>query len=121
MSRIIDKIKGFVHSLASMFEEDDEIEEESLLDPDTEKGQEFAKVMRPVIEEINRRAEEREKEQMALAERLKNQREDNSSKSQDSDSISNSLKVNRVTRQTRVITRQRVQESRENEERDEIE
>lgn len=63
VDKIIDKIKGFGYSLVSMFQVEQSQEDESILDKDTAKGQEFAKVMKSALEENKKRAEERENEE----------------------------------------------------------
>jgi len=63
IDKIIDKIKGFGYSLVSMFQVEQSQEDESILDKDTAKGQEFAKVMKSALEENKKRAEERENEE----------------------------------------------------------
>ena len=45
MSKILDKIKGFGHSLTSMFQENDQEEEVDYLNPNTEEAKKLAEAM----------------------------------------------------------------------------
>ena len=62
MSKIIEKIKGFGHSLTNMFKEnqDDDV---SYLDPDTEEGRKLASEMKPFVDRMNALEAKRTKEQ----------------------------------------------------------
>ena len=57
MSKILDRIKKFGHSLADMFKENDELEED-YMNPDSKEGQELAERMKPYVERINQMEEE---------------------------------------------------------------
>ena len=75
MSKILDKIKGFGHSLTSMFQENDQKEEVDYLNPNTEKAKKLAEAMKPAVDRINALESQREKEQKKREEWLKNLKE----------------------------------------------
>lgn len=75
MSKILDKIKGFGHSLTSMFQENDQEEEVDYLNPNTEEAKELAEAMKPAVDRINALESQREKEQKKREEWLKNLKE----------------------------------------------
>ena len=75
MSKILDKIKGFGHSLTSMFQENDQEEEVDYLNPNTEEAKKLAEAMKPAVDRINALESQREKEQKKREEWLKNLKE----------------------------------------------
>ena len=74
MSKILDKIKGFGHSLATMFQENDQ-EDVEYLNPDTKEAKKLAEAMKPYVDAMNRIEAKREKEQKKREEWLKNLKE----------------------------------------------
>lgn len=80
MSKILDKIKGFGHSLTSMFKENDQ-EDVDYLNPDTEEAKKLAAAMKPAVDRINSLEKQREKDQKAREEWLKNLREGDAAES----------------------------------------
>ena len=75
MSKILDKIKEFGHSLTSMFQENDQEENVDYLNPDTEEAKKLAAEMQPYVDELNKIEAEREKAQKAEVDRLNHLRE----------------------------------------------
>ena len=88
MSKILDKIKSFGHSLTSMFQENAE-EDVSYLNPETEEGKKLASEMKPFVDSMNALEAKRNKEQKQREDRIRNMREgdvsepEKSSKGQD--------------------------------------
>ena len=74
MSKILDKIKGFVHSLTSMFQENDQGDED-YLNPDTKEAKELASAMEPAVKRMKEMEAKREKEEKDRIAWLKNLRE----------------------------------------------
>lgn len=74
MSKILDKIKGFGHSLATMFQENDQ-EDVEYLNPDTKEAKKLAEAMKPYVDAMNRIEAKRETEQKKREEWLKNLKE----------------------------------------------
>ena len=74
MSKILDKIKGFGHSLATMFQENDQ-EDVDYLNPDTQEAKKLAEAMKPYVDEMKRIEAKRETEQKKREEWLKNLKE----------------------------------------------
>ena len=74
MSKILDKIKGFGHSLATMFQENDQ-EDVDYLNPDTQEAKKLTEAMKPYVDAMNRIEAKRETEQKKREEWLKNLKE----------------------------------------------
>ena len=74
MSKILNKIKGFGHSLATMFQENDQ-EDVDYLNPDTKEAKKLAEAMKPYVDAMNRIEAKRETEQKKREEWLKNLKE----------------------------------------------
>ena len=74
MSKILDKIKGFGHSLTSMFQENDQGDED-YLNPDTKEAKELASAMEPAVKRMKEMEAKREKEEKDRIAWLKNLRE----------------------------------------------
>ena len=73
MSKILDKIKGFGHSLTSMFQENDQGDED-YLNPDTK---ELASAMEPAVKRMKEMEAKREKEEKDRIAWLRSLREGN--------------------------------------------
>ena len=76
MSKILDKIKGFVHSLTSMFQENDQGDED-YLKPDTKEAKELASAMEPAVKRMKEMEAKREKEEKDRIAWLRSLREGN--------------------------------------------
>ena len=76
MSKILDKIKGFVHSLTSMFQENDQGDED-YLNPDTKEAKELASAMEPAVKRMKEMEAKREKEEKDRIAWLRSLREGN--------------------------------------------
>lgn len=74
MSKILDKIKGFGHSLVTMFQQNDQ-EDVDYLNPDTKEAKKLAEAMKPYVDAMNSIEAKREKEQKKREEWLKNLKE----------------------------------------------
>lgn len=74
MSKILDKIKSFEHSLTSMFKENEE-DDISYLNPDTEEGKKLASEMQPFVDSMNALEAKRNKEQKQREDWIRNMRE----------------------------------------------
>lgn len=92
MSKILDKIKSFGHSLTSMFQENEE-DDVSYLDPNTEDGKKLAEEMKPFVDRLNALEAKRNKEQKQYQDRLNRLREGESVDSRDSSVIQNPTQV----------------------------
>ena len=76
MSKILDKIKGFGHSLTSMFQENDQGDED-YLNPDTKEAKELASAMEPAVKRMKEMEAKREKEEKERIAWLRSLREGN--------------------------------------------
>ena len=76
MSKILDKIKGFGHSLTSMFQENDQGDED-YLNPDTKEAKELASAMEPAVKRMKEMEAKREKEEKDRIAWLRSLREGN--------------------------------------------
>lgn len=79
MSKIIDKIKGFGHSLTTMFQENDQ-EDVDYLNPKDPEAKKLAEAMKPYIDEMDRIEADRERFQRSEVDRLRNSKEGELSK-----------------------------------------
>ena len=89
MSKILDKIKSFGHSLTTMFQENDQIEDVGYLDPDSKEGQELANGMKPFVDELNKLEEARRVAEKARVESINN----STSKKQYSRGLQENIKI----------------------------
>ena len=76
MSKILDKIKGFGHSLTSMFQENDQGDED-YSNPDTKEAKELASAMEPAVKRMKEMEAKREKEEKDRIAWLRSLREGN--------------------------------------------
>ena len=81
MSKILDKIKGFGHSLTSMFQENDQGDED-YLNPDTKEAKELASAMEPAVKRMKEMEAKREKEEKDRIAWLRSLREGNKAESE---------------------------------------